>query len=255
MIIGIISKAGGVGTSLVSLILAHGLGLKNKKVLLLSTDICNGINCFIEKNTLNSEVTLDRVLLGDSRRIKVRENLETIKMFHPFKYIELENEIEMYFNIENFLKDSKKKYDYIIIDFKHSLSINKFFLENIDKAILVARGGDLYRNKNFNAIKEIRMIFEEKEEDLFKANKIKNKILGILFNNIQYLKQEELNKEIMAVEEAGVRVSLLKQEKIIERLNLKGKTLWETKDKRLIKTKETFLEIINRIMNLKEEYI
>lgn len=255
MIIGVISKAGGVGTSLVSLILAHGLALKNKKVLLLSTDICNGINCFIEKNTLNLEVTIDRALLGDSRRIKVRENLEIIKMFHPLKYIKLEEEIEMYFKIKSFLKESKKNYDYIIIDYKHSLSINEFFLKNTDKMIVISGEGDSHRNGMLGAFREIREIFEEKK-DGFEMDNIKAKILCVLFNNVQYLKQEELREKIKILKKRGITVvTPLERERIIERLNLKGKTLWETKDKRLIKTKETFLEIINRIMNLKEEYI
>lgn len=252
MIIGIISKAGGVGVSLISLILAHGLTLKSKKVLLLSTDICNGINYYLEKNTLDSDITLDRAILGDKRRIKIRENLETIKMFYPLKYIKLEDEIEMYFKIESFLKESKKKYDYIVIDYKHSLSINEFFLENTDKIIVISGEGDSYRNGMLRAFREIREIFERKK-DFFKTDKIKTKILCVLFNDIQYLKQEELNKKIKILKNRGLSVvTPLKRERIIERLNLKGKTLWETKDKRLVKAKETFLEIINKIVNIEE---
>lgn len=252
MIIGISSKAGGVGTSLVSLIVAHGLTLKSKKVLLLSTDICNGINYYLEKNTLNSDITLDRAILGDKRRIKVRENLETIKMFYPLKYIKLEDEIEMYFKIESFLKESKKNYDYIVIDYKHSLSINEFFLENTDKIIVISGEGDSYRNGMLGAFREIREIFEKKK-DFIETDKIKTKILCVLFNDIQYLKQEELNKKIKILKNRGLSVvTPLKREIIIERLNLKGKTLWETKDKRLVKAKETFLEIINKIVNIEE---
>lgn len=255
MIIGISSKAGGVGTSLVSLILAHGLALRNKRILLLSTDICNGIDCFIKKNTLNSEITLDRTLLGDNRRIKVRENLETIKMFYPFKYIKLEDEIEMYFKIEIFLKKSKKNYDYIIIDYKHSLSINEFFLKNTDKMIVISGEGDLYRNGMLGAFREIRETFEEKN-DFLEMDNIKSKILCVLFNDAQYLKQEELNEKIKILKNRGIQVvTPLKRERIIEKLIFKGKTLWEIEDKRLIKAKESFLEIIDKIINIEEEYI
>ena len=255
MIIGISSKAGGVGTSLVSLILAHGLALRNKRILLLSADICNGIDCFIKKNTLNSEITLDRTLLGDNRRIKVRENLETIKMFYPFKYIKLEDEIEMYFKIEIFLKKSKKNYDYIIIDYKHSLSINEFFLKNTDKMIVISGEGDLYRNGMLGAFREIRETFEEKN-DFLEMDNIKSKILCVLFNDAQYLKQEELNEKIKILKNRGIQVvTPLKRERIIEKLIFKGKTLWEIEDKRLIKAKESFLEIIDKIINIKEEYI
>lgn len=255
MIIGISSKAGGVGTSLVSLIIAHGLALKNKKILLLSTDICNGINCFIEKNILNSEITLDRALLGDKRRIKVRENLETIKMFHPLKYIKFEDEIEMYFKIKIFLKESKKNYDYIIIDYKRLLSINEFFLKNTDKMIVISGEGDSHRKGMLGAFREIREIFEEKK-DISEMDNIKAKILCVLFNDVQYLKQEELSEKIKILKNRGISVvTPLKRERIIEKLNLKGKTLWETKDKRLIKAKETFLEIVDKIINIEEEYI
>lgn len=96
----------------------------------------------------------------------------------------------------------------------------------------------------------------KKKKDISEMDNIKAKILCVLFNDVQYLKQEELSEKIKILKNRGISVvTPLKRERIIEKLNLKGKTLWETKDKRLIKAKETFLEIIDKIINIEEEYI
>lgn len=121
--------------------------------------------------------------------------------------------------------------------------------------IVISGEGDSHRKGMLGAFREIREIFEEKK-DISEMDNIKAKILCVLFNDVQYLKQEELSEKIKILKNRGISVvTPLKRERIIEKLNLKGKTLWETKDKRLIKAKETFLEIIDKIINIEEEYI
>lgn len=257
MIIGVSSKAGGVGTSLIALTLAHGLASKSKKVLFLSTDINNGVQCFIGKAEFDSNVNLLEAILGDKRRIRVRENLDFLEMFNQFGYINIEDEEQMYSNVSKFLKENKKIYDYIVIDYKYTNPINKLFLKETDKMILISGRGRCVRKGLDEGLREIRLTFEKDgEKNIFDKYRICEKILCVLFNN-DYLKKKEVEEEIENLRLTGIYTSntlVLKKKKFVGGLILKGKTIWESRDKRLEDIKRAFSEILDRTESIKQYY-
>ena len=243
MIIGVGSKSGGVGSSFIASQLSHALALKRCKTLLLTTDYINGVqySCLSEERR-RKDIFLEKSIFTNEK-INLRENLDFIDMIYSKDIIKISEKYEAYSKIKKFLQQQRNEYDYTIIDYKSSsdnLEVNKRFLENTDKMILVNDASDSYRKGILNMLKEIE-------------NYSQMEILCVLFNGIEKKFNEELEDKISLIKSLGIYVPVpITKEKSIYDLIKDNKTIWESNDRRLKKMKESFLQIINRIEQVKK---
>ena len=123
------ANKGGVGKSWITLQLGHGLALKNKKVLILTSDSQNNILDFAGVSSTN--VSIDKWLKNESAELtKLRSNLYYLSLTSP--YLTAEEEIKL----ETFINVAKVQFDYILIDSTPVLGLDKKFVEIADKIII-----------------------------------------------------------------------------------------------------------------------
>ena len=219
-------EKGGVGKTFIASNLAHLLALLDHKVIILSIDSQNNVYSIFNKVNQRIKGSLKKSILSNEiYKIKLRENLDFIP-------IELYLSPNILKEVPAFLRKLKKNYDYIIIDSLPALKVDNIFLENSDKIIIPAHGDKMTLQGIINIIKEHR-----------------EKIHSIIFNKYINTKiNREYYKEIKKIcKNSGIYISKpIKNNAFIAELIEKGKTIWESRSKKIIETQEIFKNIVRR---------
>ena len=219
-------EKGGVGKTFIASNLAHLLALLDYKVIILSIDSQNNVYSIFNKVNQRIKGSLKKSILSNEiYKIKLRENLDFIP-------IELYLSPNILKEVPAFLRKLKKNYDYIIIDSLPALKVDNIFLENSDKIIIPAHGDKMTLQGIISIIKEHR-----------------EKIHSIIFNKYINTKiNREYYKEIKEIcKNSGIYISKpIKNNAFIAELIEKGKTIWESRAKKIIETQEIFKNIVRR---------
>ena len=219
-------EKGGVGKTFIASNLAHLLALLDYKVIILSIDSQNNVYSIFNKVNQRIKGSLKKsILSSEIYKVKLRENLDFIP-------IELYLSPNILKEVPAFLRKLKKNYDYIIIDSLPALKVDNIFLENSDKIIIPAHGDKMTLQGIISIIKEHR-----------------EKIHSIIFNKYLNTKvNREYYKEIKEIcKNSGIYISKpIKNNAFIAELIEKGKTIWESRSKKIIETQEIFKNIVRR---------
>ena len=219
-------EKGGVGKTFIASNLAHLLALLDYKVIILSIDSQNNVYSIFNKVNQRIKGSLKKsILSSEIYKVKLRENLDFIP-------IELYLSPNILKEVPAFLRKLKKNYDYIIIDSLPALKVDNTFLENSDKIIIPAHGDKMTLQGIISIIKEHR-----------------EKIHSIIFNKYINTKiNREYYKEIKEIcKNSGIYISKpIKNNAFIAELIEKGKTIWESRSKKIIETQEIFKNIVRR---------
>ena len=219
-------EKGGIGKTFIASNLAHLLALLDYKVIILSIDSQNNVYSIFNKINQRIKGSLKKSILSNEiYKIKLRENLDFIP-------IELYLSPNILKEVPAFLRKLKKNYDYIIIDSLPALKVDNIFLENSDKIIIPAHGDKMTLQGIISIIKEHR-----------------EKIHSIIFNKYINTKiNKEYYKEIKEIcKNSGIYISKpIKNNAFIAELIEKGKTIWESRAKKIIETQEIFKNIVRR---------
>ncbi|WP_336155567.1 ParA family protein [Fusobacterium polymorphum] len=219
-------EKGGIGKTFIASNLAHLLALLEYRVIILSIDSQNNVYSIFNKVNQRIKGSLKKSILSNEiYKIKLRENLDFIP-------IELYLSPNILKEVPTFLRKLKKNYDYIIIDSLPALKVDNIFLENSDKIIIPAHGDKMTLQGIISIIKEHR-----------------EKIHSIIFNKYLNTKvNREYYKEIKEIcKNSGIYISKpIKNNAFIAELIEKGKTIWESRSKKIIETQEIFKNIVRR---------
>ena len=219
-------EKGGIGKTFIASNLAHLLALLEYRVIILSIDSQNNVYSIFNKVNQRIKGSLKKSILSNEiYKIKLRENLDFIP-------IELYLSPNILKEVPTFLRKLKKNYDYIIIDSLPALKVDNIFLENSDKIIIPAHGDKMTLQGIISIIKEHR-----------------EKIHSIIFNKYINTKiNKEYYKEIKEIcKNSGIYISKpIKNNAFIADLIEKGKTIWESRSKKIIETQEIFKNIVRR---------
>lgn len=219
-------EKGGIGKTFIASNLAHLLALLEYRVIILSIDSQNNVYSIFNKVNQRIKGSLKKSILSNEiYKIKLRENLDFIP-------IELYLSPNILKEVPAFLRKLKKNYDYIIIDSLPALKVDNIFLENSDKIIIPAHGDKMTLQGIISIIKEHRV-----------------KIHSIIFNKYLNTKiNKEYYKEIKEIcKNSGIYISKpIKNNAFIAELIEKGKTIWESRSKKIIETQEIFKNIVRR---------
>ena len=219
-------EKGGIGKTFIASNLAHLLTLLEYKVIILSIDSQNNVYSIFNKINQRIKGSLKKSILSNEiYKIKLRENLDFIP-------IELYLSPNILKEVPAILRKLKKNYDYIIIDSLPALKVDNIFLENSDKIIIPAHGDKMTLQGIISIIKEHR-----------------EKIHSIIFNKYINTKiNKEYYKEIKEIcKNSGIYISKpIKNNAFIAELIEKGKTIWESRAKKIIETQEIFKNIVRR---------
>ena len=219
-------EKGGVGKTFIASNLAHLLALLEYRVIILSIDSQNNVYSIFNKVNQRIKGSLKKSILSNEiYKIKLRENLDFIP-------IELYLSPNILKEVPAFLRKLKKNYDYIIIDSLPALKVDNIFLENSDKIIIPAHGDKMTLQGIISIIKEHR----EKIHSI-----IFNKYINTKINREYYMEIKEICKN------SGIYISKpIKNNAFIAELIEKGKTIWESRAKKITETQEIFKNIIRR---------
>ena len=219
-------EKGGIGKTFIASNLAHLLALLEYRVIILSIDSQNNVYSIFNKVNQRIKGSLKKSILSNEiYKIKLRENLDFIP-------IELYLSPNILKEVPAFLRKLKKNYDYIIIDSLPALKVDNIFLENSDKIIIPAHGDKMTLQGIISIIKEHR-----------------EKIHSIIFNKYLNTKvNREYYKEIKEIcKNSDIYISKpIKNNAFIAELIEKGKTIWESRSKKIIETQEIFKDIVRR---------
>lgn len=222
------ANKGGVGKSWITLQLAHALALKNKKVLVITSDSQNNILDFagVEPNTL---LGLDEWLKnGDGGFLELRNNLDYI----PFRSSILPEELEVRF--ESFINAMKNEYNYIFIDSTPVLNLDKKFIELSDEIVIPTFLDQV-------TIGSIATLMEQINP--------KNKVKVIIPNRAGRTKLEK-NYYSSLKEFISNRILLtvpIKQSAFISKAIDDGKTIWEYRSKEATILQKLFSEVLEAL--------
>ena len=219
-------EKGGIGKTFIASNLAHLLALLEYRVIILSIDSQNNVYSIFNKVNQRIKGSLKKSILSNEiYKIKLRENLDFIP-------IELYLSPNILKEVPAFLRKLKKNYDYIIIDSLPALKVDNIFLENSDKIIIPAHGDKMTLQGIISIIKEHR----EKIHSI-----IFNKYINTKINREYYMEIKEICKN------SGIYISKpIKNNAFIAELIEKGKTIWESRSKKIIETQEIFKNIARR---------
>lgn len=232
MIITLKNNKGGVGKSWLTLQLAHGTQIATEeKVLILTSDSQNNIKDFAGINIEINEATgLETwIKKGDGDLIRLRDNL----YFIPIAGTHLRGDIK-----NNFLKlitELKKEYSYIFIDSTPVMKLDDIFIEQSDGIIIPTFLDGITTTSIENFIKSVSL----------------NKIKAIIPNRFNNTKKEKFYyeglKNILADENIEL-ISPIPQSAILGDLIDKGKTIWESENKKLEDIKNSLIKVIREIL-------
>lgn len=225
---------GGVGKTFITVQLASYLALKNKKVLILTSDSQNNIIDYTLKKEINFDKGLKEFVRGgEGEIIRLRPNLD----FIPTENSTFGN--NFFNNLPEFIEKMKRKYDYVLIDSIPTMKIDSVFVQCSDKIIIPCFGDNVTIKGVINVVKEAG----------------NEKVLAIMMNKYQNKKIQNLL--LTEIENVISETDILfpkpmKNISEVEELLYKGKTIWESNSLKLSEIKEVFEEVAKAILNPKE---
>lgn len=231
MIITVKVNKGGVGKTFVTLQLGSYLALQGKKVLLLTSDSQNNIIDYSGKNK-------DIVGKGLKEFVKSGKG-DIIKLRKDLYFIPLESSTfgtQFLLKLPAFLERLKEEYDYIIVDSIPTMKIDTVFVKCSDKLIIPCFCDKVTVEGAINVIKEAGA----------------DKVLAIMINKYENKKiQNIFKKEIVeAIEDTNILFpDPIINTSEIEILLFKGKTIWESKSKKILNIQNSFKVIGDYLLN------
>lgn len=225
---------GGVGKTFVTVQLGSYLALQGKKVLLLTSDSQNNIIDYLGKNKdIIGKGLKAMVLKGDGEVIKLRENLY---------FIPLESSTfgtQFLLKLPSFLEKLKQEYDYIFIDSIPTMKIDSVFVQCSDKLIIPCFCDKVTVEGAINVIKEAGV----------------DKVLAIIINKYENKKVQNYFKEEITSAIEGTDILFptpIVNTSEIELLLFKGKTVWESNNKKVKEIQDSLKEVGNLILRGQE---
>lgn len=230
MIISVKLNKGGSAKTWTSVQVAHALALNEKKVLLLTSDSQNNTLDFLG---YDGSVTtgLKAAVNGKEHEIyRLRDNLEVLPLEDNFLSKTFFKKLKKYFD------KMRKKYDFIIIDSIPTKGVDDHFVELSDKVII-----PIYCD---------RVTVEGALEVI--ENIGKNKILAIIPSRFKNEKNQKEYHELLKESLNDLDVLLtdpVKHMSFIAELIDKGKTIWESNNKKITEVQDIFIELTGVIIN------
>ena len=227
------NNKGGVGKTYITLQLAaHKALIKNKKVLILTSDSQNDILKFSGiKIDDTSKFGLEDFIEGKSYKIKkLRENL----FFLHLQGYKIKNSFDEAF--KKAIKLLKDEYDYIVIDGSPVIGLDNLFIEISDYIVIPTFLDSITTHSVLSMLKKVDL----------------NKIKAVVPNRTGRTKLEKeyydfLNKKLGV---QGIHLSFpIPQISLISKLIDKETLLWESKAKKLDYIKGIFINIWKEIDN------
>ncbi|MBR8701308.1 hypothetical protein IX317_001110 [Fusobacterium sp. DD29] len=223
------ANKGGVGKSWITLQLAHHFAIKNKKVLILTSDSQNNIPDFAGVN-INTHADLEEwILNGNSELIELRNNL----FYIPFHSVNLDDSLKHKFEI--FIDTIKTEFDYIFIDSTPVLNLDNIFIGVADKIVIPTFLDMVTMNSILTLL------------DTVPAEKVK----AIIPNRTGRCSLEKVYFESLK-DILGNLIYLsvpIRQSALISKMIDQGKTIWESKSRAAIELQSTFYPVLEVIKN------
>jgi chromosome partitioning protein len=222
---------GGVGKTFITVQLGAYLALQDKKVLLLTSDSQNNIidYCFGERIEFAGGLK-EFVKSGTGDIIKLRKNL----FFIPLESSTFGTQFLL--KLPLFLEKLKNKYDYILIDSIPTMKIDSVFVKASDKIIIPTFCDRVTTEGVLNVVDETGV----------------DKVLAVMINKYEDKKIQNLYKKelVEAIENTDILFPKpIPNTSEIEILLHKGKTIWESKAKKIEEIQSSFKEIGDYIIN------
>ena len=223
------ANKGGVGKSWITLQLAHGLALENKKVLILTSDSQNNVPDFAGVGGVF--VTLDDWLNNKNQGLTtLRSNMYYLALTNS--YLSAEEEIKF----ETFINAVKTEFDYIVIDSTPVLNLDNKFIELADKVVIPTFLDAVTMGSITTLMNSIEPL---------------TKVKAIIPNRVGRTKLEkeyfEYLKEIIP-EQIHLTIPL-QQSAFISKLIDDGNTVWESKRKQAKSLQNLFKEILEVLVD------
>lgn len=221
---------GGIGKTLLTVQLGHGLALQEKKVLLLTSDSQNNILDYTLPEKEQEKIDFKK----DLRYCVINDKLEPVKLRKNLYFIPTKSSLFTEKFLERlpvFLEKMKNEYDYILIDSIPTMKIDTEFVKCADKIIIPAFCDIPTLKGTMNVIQEAGI----------------EKIHSIIVNMYRptATQKEILGKISEAVKETDIIFPQpIKELSQIETLARKGKTIWETKAKVITEAQNSILDVI-----------
>lgn len=222
---------GGVGKTFITVQLGAYLALQDKKVLLLTSDSQNNIidYCFGERIEFAGGLK-EFVKSGTGDIIKLRKNL----FFIPLESSTFGTQFLL--KLPLFLEKLKNEYDYILIDSIPTMKIDSVFVKASDKIIIPTFCDRVTTEGVLNVVDETGV----------------DKVLAVIINKYEDKKIQNLYKKelIEAIENTDILFpNPIPNTSEIEILLHKGKTIWESKAKKIEEIQSSFKEIGDYIID------
>lgn len=220
------ANKGGVGKSWITLQLAHYFALKNKKVLVLTSDSQNNIPDFAGVS-INTSACLEKLILnGTCELVDLRENLYYI----PFGSISIDH---LKHKFESVINSIKTQFDFIFIDATPVLNLDKVFVDIADQIIIPAF---------------LDMVTMDSILTLL-DNVPPKKVKAIMPNRAGRCSLEDVYYDsLKSVVGSLIYLSVpIKQSAFISRMIDGGKTIWESKSKQAIELQSIFHPVLKII--------
>lgn len=221
---------GGIGKTLLTVQLGHGLSLQEKKVLLLTSDSQNNILDYTLPEKEQEKIDFKK----DLRYCVINDKLEPVKLRKNLYFIPTKSSLFTEKFLERlpiFLEKMKKEYDYILIDSIPTMKIDTEFVKCADK-IIIPMFCDIPTLKGtMNVIQEAGV----------------EKIHSIIVNMYRptATQKEILEKISEVVKETDIIFpEPIKELSQIETLARKGKTIWESRAKVITEAQNSILDVI-----------
>lgn len=227
MVILVKNNKGGVGKSLISLWLAHGLTLQDKKVLILTSDAQDNIPTFCGKYKESKELKrgLEMWLKeGEGDILELRKNLYYI----PLRQVAIDDAQSL--RMSNFIEEMEKRVDYIIIDASPVLRLDDIFVELADKVVAPTFLDEVTTQGLMQLINKVGL------------RKLKAVVPNRCHSNKHEKKIYELLKQSLGGE--TLLTEPLKHSSLLTELVAAKKTIWETERKKIDPIKKIFKDII-----------
>lgn len=224
---------GGVGKTFITVQLGAYLALQDKKVLLLTSDSQNNIidYCFGERIDFTGGLK-EFVKSGTGDIIKLRKNL----FFIPLESSTFGTQFLL--KLPLFLEKLRNEYDYILIDSIPTMKIDSVFVKSSDKIIIPTFCDRVTTEGVLNVVDETGV----------------DKILAVMINKYEDKKIQNIYKKELteAIENTDILFpNPIPNTSEIEILLHKGKTIWESKSKKIEEIQSSFKEVGDYIIEEK----
>lgn len=225
------NNKGGVGKSWITFQLGHGLQLiSDKKVLIITSDNQNNILEYAGKEKVILDSGLEKwIKTGAGDLVRLRENLFFIPLKTSHLNLQSKDKLEALFDT------FKEEYEYILIDSTPTIGIDKYFVELADEVIIPGFADKV-------TINSITSLLEQTE-----VRKIKSVLVNRWGNTSKENHYYEGLKEIL--EPCGILLPApISHCSIIGKLIDEGKTIWESRSKKVRDIQDIFAKVIEAIV-------